>query len=166
MLNVFLMNLGTGEGQWLNHLPLNDEEILSFIVDNEISTHLNEEYIIADYETEDFSISINEYSSIWELNQALNLYLELDTEQQLMVQAYMEFHSNSINGFFEALEMLDQIGFDSSIEDYSDLGYLLAEGLFSQKDSVIERYFDYEAYGRDYCLSGYADITSFGCLFY
>ena len=91
--------------------------------------------------------------------------MELDTEQQLLVKAYMEHHSGSIDGFYEALEVMDSIGFDSSIENYTDLGYILTEGLFDS-DSILSTYFDYEAYGRDYCWSGYADITSYGCLFY
>ena len=166
MVNLFLMNLGTNEGAWLNSLPLDEEEISSFIRKHRISTPLDEEFIIADYESDDCPLTINEYSNVWQINQALMEFAELDEEQQLLVKAYMENHSGSIDGFYEALEVMDSIGFDSSIEDYTDLGYFLTEGLFDSKDSILSTYFDYEAYGRDYCWSGYADITSYGCLFY
>ena len=166
MVNTFLMNLSTNEGKWLNDLPLEEEDITSFIRENRISTPLNEEFIIADYETDDCPLTINEYSNVWQINEVLTEFLELDEEQQLLVKAYMEYHSESIDGFYEALEVMDNIYFDSSIQSYYDLGCHLTEGLFDSKDSIFSTYFDYEAYGRDYCWSGYADITSYGCLFY
>lgn len=166
MVNVYLMNLATNEGAWLNDLPLSNQEILDFIKEHNISTALNEEFIIADAECEGFELQIEQYDSIWEINKALHIFCELDEYQQDIVNAYMEANGNSLQHFYFALEELDNLILEPSVKTEEDLGYFLTECVFTEKIfESFKYYFNYESYGRDYILNAGATLTSYGCLF-
>ncbi len=166
MISVFLMNLGTGDGAWVN-LPMDSEELSSFIRTNRISTRINEEYIIADYENEDFPITITEYTSVWELNKMAEEFFNLEDYEQEVIKAYMECCSSSFSEVKTLIEDHDDLYLVSDIEDTYDLGqYLIEDTLAMIKNlDTIVRYFDYEAFGRDCLLEGNMYLTSFGCLF-
>ena len=83
MISVFLMNLGTNDGAWID-LPVDRKELSAFIRTNRISTPINEEYIIADFENEDFPISICEYTSVWELNEIAEEFFNLEDYECLL----------------------------------------------------------------------------------
>ena len=103
MISVYLMNLGTGNGGWID-LPVDRKELSSFIRTNRISTPIDEEYIIADYENEDFPISISEYTSVWELNDMAEDFFNLEEYEQEVIKAYMECCSSS---FAEVKALID-----------------------------------------------------------
>lgn len=166
MISVFLMNLGTGDGAWVN-LPMDSEELSSFIRTNKISTRINEEYIIADYENEDFPITITEYTSVWELNEMAEEFFNLEDYEQEVIKAYMECCSSSFSEVKTLIEDHDDLFLVSDIEDAYDLGHYLIEdtlAMIKNLDTIV-RYFDYEAFGRDCLLEGNMYLTSFGCLF-
>ena len=166
MVNLYLMNLATYEGAWLNDLPLSKQEILDFIEEHNISTTLNEEFIIADAECDGFELQISQYDSIWEVNEALHTFCELDEYQQDIVNAYMEVNGNSLQYFYFALEELDNLILEPSVKTEEDLGYFLTEYIFTDKIfEAFKYYFNYESYGRDYILNAGATLTSYGCLF-
>lgn len=166
MISVFLMNLGTNAGAWVN-LPMDSGELSSFIRTNRISTPIHEEYIIADYENEDFPITISEYTSVWELNEMAEDFFNLDEDEQEVIRAYMESCSSSFSEVKTLIEDHDDLFLVSDIEDAYDLGHYLIEdtlAMIKNLDTIV-RYFDYEAFGRDCLLEGNMHLTSFGCLF-
>lgn len=166
MISVFLMNLGTGNGAWVD-LPMDNKELSSFIRTNRISTPINEEYIITDYENEDFPITITEYTSVWELNKMAEEFFKLEDYEQEVIKAYMECCSSSFSEVKALIEDHEDLYLVSDIEDTYDLGmYLIEDTLAMIKNlDTIVRYFDYEAFGRDCLLGGNMYLTSFGCLF-
>lgn len=166
MISVFLMNLGTNAGAWVN-LPMDSEELSSFIRTNRISTPINEEYIIADYENEDFPITISEYTSVWELNEMAEDFFNLDEGEQEAIRAYMESCSSSFSEIKALIEDHDDLYFVPDIKNIYDLGHFLIEdtlAMIKNLDTIV-RYFDYEAFGRDCLLEGNMHLTSLGCLF-
>lgn len=166
MISVFLMNLGTCNGEWVN-LPMDKEELSAFIRIHQISTPLDEEYIIADFENEDFPVSISEYSSVWELNELADMFFALEEYEQELIKAYMECCNSSVSDVRAIMEDHDDLCLISDIEDEYDLGYYLIEdtlAMIKNLDTIV-RYFDYQAFGRDCLLEGNMHLTSYGCLF-
>lgn len=166
MISVYLMNLGTNDGAWID-LPVDRRELSTFIRTNRISTPSNEEYIIADYENEDFPISVTEYTSVWELNDMAESFFNLEEYEQEVIKAYMECCSSSFDEVKSLIEDHEDLYLVSDIEDTYDLGmYLIEDTLAMIKNlDTIVRYFDYEAFGQDCLLNGNMYLTSFGCLF-
>lgn len=166
MISVYLMNLATSNGGWID-LPADRKELSSFIRSNRISTPINEEYIIADFENEDFPISICEYTSVWELNEIAEEFFNLEDYEQEVIKAYMESCSSSFGEVKELIEDHDDFFLVSDIQDAYDLGYYLMEDTLSmiKNFDTVVRYFNYEAFGRDCLLEGNMYLTSYGCLF-
>lgn len=166
MISVFLMNLGTYNGEWVN-LPMEEKELKDFIRSHHISTPIYEEFIIADFENEDFPVSINEYSSVWELNELADMFFALEEYEQELVKAYMECCNSSVSDVRAIMEDHDNLCLIGDIEDEYDLGYYLIDdtlAMIKNLDTIV-RYFDYEAFGRDCLLEGNIYLTSYGCLF-
>ena len=166
MISIYLMNLGTGNGGWID-LPADRKELSDFIRTNRISTPIDEEYIIADYENEDFPISISEYTSVWELNDMATDFFNLEEYEQEVIKAYMECCSSSFAEIKALIEDHEDFYLVSDIEDTYDLGHYLIEdtlAMIKNLDTIV-RYFDYQAFGRDCLLEGNMHLTSYGCLF-
>ena len=166
MISVYLENLATYNGAWVN-LPMEEKELKHFIRNHRIATPIHEEYIITAYENEDFPISISEYTSVFELNEIVEEFYSLEDYEQELIKAYMECCSSSMGEVRELIQDHDNLYLMEDIEDEYDLGYYLIDdtlAMIKNLDTIV-RYFDYEAFGRDCLLEGNIYLTSFGCLF-
>ena len=184
MIKLYLANLGKyneGElkGAWIE-LPYTKEELeekfveigiahydaegnyVPYVVETDEKgyEYMYEEYAIHDYET-DLDIPINEYSSLSNLNTIAENVDENDIE-------YINILLN--NGDIGLRDLLEDtsknilqgytfIDLDSSIYNEDEkIGYGYIDevicGIDQLPREVLERYFDFEAYGRDLRLSG------------
>jgi antirestriction protein len=154
-IKVYVANLGKyneGElvGEWFT-LPVDFEEVKEAIGLN----GQYEEYAIHDYEAPK-GISINEYTSLVELNEIAEQIDALDKYEQDDLELILE--SGHCSETVEALNVLENgeyriWGDCNSMEDVAyewvqELGYL------DQMPENLRRYFDYEAFGRDLAIEG------------
>ena len=184
MIKLYLANLGKYnegilKGAWIE-LPFTQDELEEKFVeigiahyDNEgkyvpyvIETdergwdYVYEEYAIHDYET-DLNIPINEYSSLSNLNAIAENIEEHEIEY---VNILLDNGDISLKDLIEtpAYKLLEDYSFvelDSSISNEDEkIGYGYIDevvcGIDQLPREVLERYFDFEAYGRDLRLSG------------
>lgn len=162
---IYLENLVTENGDWLA-FPLDEEEITNFIVEKKISTNFNPEYRIADYMFDGCDLQVSEFDDVYRINELLERFYQLDRYEQAKVNAYMEINFNSVDTFEQAMDSLDRYELVEDISTDEELGIYCADGLFTQDiPRVFENYFDFEAYGRDARIEGYATFTKYGCLF-
>lgn len=167
MINIYLQNYGTGAGSWLS-LPADEDDIKEFIKEHKISTSLNEEFFIADIDCsdDDLDLNVSEYDNVFEINEVITEYEELDSYEKDVVVAYMELQSSYLSGLRDAIDNIDSCSLLTDVEDYYDLGVYMSEGLFTKETTLFEQYFDYTAYGRDIMLGSSSGFTSKGFLFY
>ena len=183
MIKLYLANLGKYnegilKGEWVE-LPLSETELEEVMVnigvahyDKEgnfvpyvIETDENgyeyvyEEYAIHDYET-DLNISISEYSSLNDLNTVAEIVedFELDQVNALLDGGVIDM-KDLIEGDLE--EIMQNYGFielEPTMNEEQEVGYAYVDevcgGLECLSKEILERYFDYEAFGRDILLSG------------
>lgn len=171
-LRVFIENMGAYNegrlvGEWVT-LPITEDELKEvlerigcYYVDDEGNEHNTnyEEYFFTDYECNiDIDWSDYEYSSIDDLN---------------------ELAENMENWDADMLEAAADVwGFDSVVGDDPD-NYILYSGVYTHSElgeyyaleiqcidfggnSVLENYFDFEAYGRDISFEADGGFTSYG----
>lgn len=157
ILNIYLTNLGKyneGEliGEWVE-LPANAEELEAVKKRIGINSEY-EEYFITDFET-DLDIPVAEFSSLEKLNEYAAQLSEMD-EYELKCFRFLMANGYAIN---EALEEYKNVMIYSDCYNNYDFGYAYAEevGLLDGKDELLQRYFDYEAFGRDLCFDGLVD---------
>lgn len=164
--NLAEFNAGNISGEWIT-LPIDDcdfNEVLERIgcLRQTFYGECHEkEYIFTDFECEfDFGFGDYEYASIDELNEIAEKLERWDLE------------------LLEAAS--DVFGFDYVIDDDPD-GYILLPDVLTDYDlgeyyaleimcfdfggnSTLERYFNFEAYGRDIRVASEGDFTSYGWL--
>ena len=156
----FITNLGKyneGEliGEWVT-FPISAEEeaeIFERIGINEFY----EEYFFTDYEYE-FEADFSEYASIAELNEICEELEEWKNYEDEFCAA------TEIYDFDEAMKLspFDCLLLTDVNDDY-DLGYYYAvECDCIQLTEAVERYFNFEAYGRDIRLETNGDFTYYG----
>lgn len=168
-MQVYLMNLVTGNGAWLS-LPVDsDTIIITFLKEKKITTPADEEFIIADYDYDDeLSLRIDDLDNVYHLNELLNLYITLNDYDRNKILAYLESNGNSISDFDDALSNYDDFTLLEDIKNEYDLGeYYLANTLYGIKDKFpinLLYYFDYEAFGRDLVYGGDFTLTTYGAL--
>ena len=126
------------EGEWITDEWMTPSQILEFLDEHEEEAR---EWFVADYESEE-GFCIPESCNLYAVCEALVALELMDAFEQRCVAALFE------NG--ESLEdapyMLDRFVFYDSIDDYHDLCDELLE---LPEDSVLSRYFDYDAFHRD-----------------
>ena len=183
MIKLYLANLGKYnegilKGEWVE-LPLSETELEEAMVnigvahyDNEgnfvpyvIETDENgyeyvyEEYAIHDYET-DLNISISEYSSLNDLNTVAEIVedFELDQVNALLDGGVIDM-KDLIEGDLE--EIMQNYGFielEPTMNEEQEVGYAYVDEICGGPEclskEILERYFDYEAFGRDILLGG------------
>ena len=155
---VYIANLGKYNegylvGDWFT-FPIDEEDVAERIGLNEYY----EEYAVHD--TENFPMTIKEFTSIEELNRIYDMIQELPDH---ILEALDEFKS-----YYGSLEELvdhkDEIYLYSECETMTDVAYLFIDELNALGDipSYLENYIDYEAYGRDLSINGTFIETSYG----
>lgn len=159
IINVYLTNLGKyneGEllGEWIE-LPTTEDALSA--VRNRIG--INEEYeeeFLTDWESPFQAVNsiIGEFTSIKYLNEiAKQLEAIPDDDYQII---------NALSDFLDDLDSIIKAYEDGEYRLYNDC-YTMAEvaevfldetGAFASLPDFIERYFDYESYGRDMEIEG------------
>ena len=183
MIKLYLANLGKYnegilKGEWVE-LPLSETELEEVMVnigvahyDKEgnfvpyvIETDENgyeyvyEEYAIHDYET-DLNISISEYSSLNDLNTVAEIVedFELDQVNALLDDGAIDMKDLIEGDLEEIMQNYSFIELEPNMNEEQEVGYAYVDevcgGLECLSKEILERYFDYEAFGRDILLSG------------
>lgn len=168
MIKIYVANLGKyneGElkGAWLE-LPLaydedNFAEEFKEFLEDEVGINAEyEEYAIHDYDT-NLDISIDEYSSVYKLNELAVRIEELSDYDVDVLKALVEIQT--LEDALDILEDRDFV-FYEGITTPKELGeYAVSEGLFGIiVPDELENYIDYEAIGRDWEHG--MDNTSYG----
>lgn len=183
MIKLYLANLGKYnegilKGEWVE-LPLSETELEEAMVnigvahyDNEgnfvpyvIETDENgyeyvyEEYAIHDYET-DLNITISEYSNLDNLNtiaENVEKY-ELDYVNALLDDGAIGMKELIEGDLEEIMQNYTFVELEPNMNEEQEVGYAYVDevcgGLECLSKEILERYFDYEAFGRDILLSG------------
>ena len=183
MIKLYLANLGKYnegilKGEWVE-LPLSETELEEAMVnigvahyDNEgnfvpyvIETDENgyeyvyEEYAIHDYET-DLNISISEYSSLNDLNTVAEIVedFELDQVNALLDGGVIDMKDLIEGDLEEIMQNYSFIELEPNMNEEQEVGYAYVDEVCGGPEclskEILERYFDYEAFGRDILLSG------------
>ena len=167
---IYLTNLGRYNegylmGEWVK-LPIPKDK-LQEVLDRIGINEQYEEYFISDYETLFANLHISEYSSISELNQLAEKIDELADCDYDKLGAVLECESNmSIAEILELIDDLDSFDLLTDVEDDEALGEYYAEVgcIFHNVPDSIQRYFDFESYGRDIRLESNLCFTSDGAV--
>ena len=134
-------------------------------VRNRIHVDAQHEYFISDYESLFSNLHISEFSSIAELNELAERIEELADFDYDKLGAVLE--SESSMSIAEILAIIDELDSFDLLEDVSDdeaLGEYYADCccIFAGVPDHIQRYFDFESYGRDIRLESNCCFTSYG----
>lgn len=153
-IKIYLTNLGKyneGElvGEWVT-LPVNDfKPILDKIGINGQEGY--EEWFITDYSA---PFEINEYDNIEELNNIAKLSKDFSDIDWLAFQEYTENGYNKEEAF-QKVKDHDYFYIEGITEREVGENYLdETGGLADLPREELERYFDYEAFGRDLIING------------
>ena len=124
------------------------------------------EWFITDYET-DLDVSIGEHESLETIFNFAKEVLYTDTEDVNVINCVLRYYSDGFNADLSRVDDVTVISGTNGVYDLSDLGYEMAEmtGIFNDCPEIVERYFDFEAYGRDIDL----EVNGFfedGCYYY
>lgn len=163
MLKIYLTNLGKYNeghliGEWVS-LPCSDEELEAVKERIGINKYY-EEYFITDYETDISGITINEYSSIDDLNELAETLEELDDSDREVIEAMLS------EGYTlaDAIDKKDDCIIWNDCSDMEDVAREYAEqtGLLESVPEHLQNYFDFESYGRDMSFEGHFVFTDSG----
>lgn len=187
-LKAFITSLGAYNdgallGEWAS-LPINDEDLDALLhrigvvdcftseelkkVPENLRRFASDEYFITDYETDMPGLSENfgEYTSIENLNETAEELQDLDDHDAEIVAAIMSDRNCDIDEAKEALQ--DGWFLPCDPDDDSDIGYELCEQLdmLYNVPKHLQRYFDYEQYGKDFTDEASCVSVSDGLFFY
>ena len=183
MIKLYLANLGKYnegilKGEWVE-LPLSETELEEAMVnigvahydkegnfvpyvietDEKGYEYVYEEYAIHDYET-DLNISISEYSNIDNLNviaENVEKY-ELDYVNVLLDDGAIGMKDLIEGDLEEIMQNHTFIELEPNMNEEQEVGYACVDEIYGGPEylskEILERYFDYEAFGRDILLSG------------
>ena len=183
MIKLYLANLGKYnegilKGEWVE-LPLSETELEEVMVnigvahydeegnfvpyvietDEKGYEYVYEEYAIHDYET-DLNISISEYSSLANLNaiaENVEKY-ELDYVNVLLDDGAIGMKDLIEGDLEEIMQNYSFIELEPNMNEEQEVGYACVDEIYGGPEylsrEILERYFDYEAFGRDILLSG------------
>ena len=183
MIKLYLANLGKYnegilKGEWVE-LPLSETELEEVMVnigvahydkegnfvpyvietDEKGYEYVYEEYAIHDYET-DLNISISEYSSLNDLNTVAEIVedFELDQVNALLDGGVIDMKDLIEGDLEEIMQNYSFIELEPNMNEEQEVGYAYVDEIYGGPEylskEILERYFDYEAFGRDILLSG------------
>lgn len=167
---IYLTNLGRYNegvlmGEWVK-LPIPKDKLQDVLTRIGINERY-EEYFITDYETLLSNLHISEYASINDLNELAERIEGLADHDYEKLAAVLECESSmSIAEILELIDELDNFDLLTEVEDDEALGEYYAEVgcIFHNIPDSIQRYFDFEAYGRDIRLETNMCFTSYGAV--
>lgn len=147
-INAYIANLtsyaeGTIIGAWFDMAETTAEEITAVIGEGET--------IVLDYEAPS-EMHIDEFESITDL---IEIAQKLEEINEDLLNA-MLYHGYNIEEAIEKIEDGDYTIYEDC-DDMADVAYQVIEnqGLLNEAPELAQRYFDYEAFGRDLDLEGY-----------
>ena len=180
LANLGKYNEGILKGEWFE-LPLDETELEEAMVkigvahydkdgnyvpyvietDEKGNEYIYEEYAIHDYET-DLNILITEYENVYSLNAIAD---NVDDTEVKYINVLLEDGAIGMRDLinWKASKLLENYSFvelDESLSwsEEEKVGYAYVDEVIGGPEylskEVLERYFDYEAYGRDLLLSG------------
>lgn len=183
MIKLYLANLGKYnegilKGEWVE-LPLSETELEEVMVnigvahydkegnfvpyvietDEKGYEYVYEEYAIHDYET-DLNISISEYSSLNDLNTVAEIVedFELDQVNALLDGGVIDMKDLIEGDLEEIMQNYSFIELEPNMNEEQEVGYAYVDEIYGGPEylskEILERYFDYEAFGRDILLGG------------
>ena len=167
-LKIYLTNLGKYNegvliGEWVK-LPVDDgalEEVMKRIG---IRSGY-EEYFITDFESSIANLNIGEFTPVGLVNELARQLDTLDDWAYEKLCAVVEAECpDTAHGVLALIEELAGFDLIPEVDDEESLGEYYAEacGIFTSLPETVQRYFDYEAYGRDIHAEGRGIFTSFG----
>lgn len=168
--NLGAYNEGILFGEWLS-FPYQQEELDSLLKRIGIGSVDEfgcpyEEIFITDYDSEMIDCwSFGEYENLDDLNEFAEKVANLKGFELEIFEAITE--AGAETDLYEAVEKVDDYILLSGINDHESLGRYYAENLLYDElipGSLAEKYFDYEAYGRDIFLSTTSYFTDRGYL--
>lgn len=165
---IYLTNLGRYNegvlmGEWAK-LPI-DKDKLQDVLDRIGINERYEEYFITDYETLLSNLHISEYASINDLNELAERIEGMADHDYDKLAAVLECESSmSIAAILELIDDLDSFDLLAEVDTDEALGEYYADVgcIFHNIPDNIQRYFDFEAYGRDIRLESNMCFTSYG----
>lgn len=162
--NLHKYNCGILCGEWVK-LPVSEDKLKSVLRRIGINNKYCSEYFITDYETLLSNLHISEYASIAELNELAEKIDGLADCDYDKLGAVLECESSmSIAEILEIIEDLDNFDLLPGI----DTDYAIGEYFVEVSDLLhgipdhIQRYFDFESYGRDVRHELNTCLTSYG----
>ena len=167
-IDVYLANQGRYNegilvGTWLK-LPCDTDKLQEALTTIGINEQY-EEFFICDYQCILTNLHISEYASIAELNELAKKIDELADCDFDKLGAVLESEScMTIAGILEVIEELDSFDLLEGVATDSEIGEYFADvgDLFHGIPDHIQRYFDFESYGRDIRLELNTCLTSYG----
>ena len=154
--NLADYNAGRLNGEWLT-FPADEEEIEAAL--ERIGCADGTEYFFSDWESDILRPRhIDEYITPEEVNEMCE---NLEAWYEDALSAALEVFG--IDDILNASP--DEFFFAPDIETDEELGYYYAEVcciFFGNENDTLERYFDFEAYGRDIRLEANGDFTAYG----
>ena len=167
-ISIFLTNRGEYVkgcliGEWVK-LPVPEDELEAVLRRIGVNEH-SQSYFISDYESLFSNLHISEYASITELNEFAERVEELADFDYGKLGAVLESESSmSIAEILAIIDELDSFDLLEGVDNDEALGEYYAECgcIFDGVPDSFQRYFDYEAYGRDIRLELNCCITSYG----
>ncbi len=167
-IDVYLANRGRYNegilvGTWIK-LPCDKDKLQTVLTTIGINEQYGE-FFICDYQCLLSNLRINEYSSLDDLNELAKRIEELTDYDYDKLGAVLESVSSmSVAEILELIDQLDDFDLLAEIEDDETLGEYYAEVgcIFHNIPDSIQRYFDFEAYGRDIRLEINCCFTSYG----
>lgn len=169
-ISIYLTNLGRYVegclmGEWVK-LPV-PEDKLETILDHIGINDQYEEFFISDYESAFPNLTISEYASIQDLNELAEKIEELADFDYDKLGAVLESESSmTVAEILAIIDDLDSFDFIPDVTDDTSLGEYYAEVgcIFHGVPEHIQRYFDFESYGRDIRLESNLCYTSYGTI--
>lgn len=167
-LCIYLTNLGRYNegclmGEWVK-LPIPEDKLETVLARIGIDDQY-EEYFISDYESIFDNLYIGEYTSIDELNVFAEKLEELADFEYEKLAAVLESEAcMTIAEVLQIIEDLDSFDLLTEVDDDTSLGEYYADCgcIFHGVPNHIQRYFDFESYGRDMRMELNCCFTSYG----
>lgn len=161
MFQAFITNLGKyneGDlvGEWCA-FPIDEDDFEALLKKIGIDGREYEEWFVTDYECQLKGFNwqdLGEYPS-YDVLQEVGETLENIDDIEKFDNVY-----EAIGNFKYAVEAYEDAWFVPEVSDYSDLGVYYIEKVYGYNipDDIIERYFDFEALGRDLDFDNFADM--------
>lgn len=165
LTNLHKYNSGILCGEWVK-LPVSEDKLKSVLRRIGINNFCSE-YFITDYETLLSNLHISEYASITELNKLAAEIDGLADYDYEKLAAVLECENNmSIAEILEIIDDLDNFDLLAEVDTDKALGEYYADVgcIFAGIPDHIQRYFDFESYGRDIRLESNLCFTSYGAV--